>query len=726
MSNDICNNLEISELDEVVITEEEYENIINIQNVILKMVAYGVRPIIILNKLCKLAEELLPNAVASIMFLDKKTKLLNVLAAPTIPPQGHRALANLKPGIGGGSCGNAVFRNEPTFVRDTLHDAKWSDLRKVAYNFNICSCWSMPVRQKDGKAIATFALSSFEHRMPSLFHKNLLQVAANIVLIVLNKEKVDKKMLEDKKRIKLFAVALQNSSEGLFITDKNNKITEINNAFTKVLGYSKDDVLGKDPKIFASDKQDKKFYQKMWHSIETKKHWNGEIVNQCKDGVLITQWLNISAITDKDEKIEYYLAEFTDISELKHSQNQIKYLVYHDGLTNVYNKTYLQMLLDKPHHYFSLVLLNVDNFSYVNLAYGFTIGDKLLKAIVNELKTISRDNENIFRINSDEFAVICSDDMNIIKKIDMIREYFNKLTFDIDNITLHVSFSYGISLEDNLSLQNSALALKQAREGGKNQYVIFDKKMIAKGIQQREDFVKYNNILHDAIAFDMFVPYFQGILNNKTKKINKFESLVRIVQNEEVISPFKFLQTAKLSGMLVDITKIMIDKSFKKMSNYDYIFSINITEDDLDLQYLQQYLKTKSKQYSIAPNRVILEILEGMSSSGKQNNIKQLIKLKGDGYLLAIDDFGAEYSNFERVLDLNIDFLKIDAKYIKNINTDKKSYEIVKSIVYFAKNANISCVAEFVHCKEVQKIVEELGIDFSQGYLFSEPKESLD
>ncbi len=166
----------------------------------------------------------------------------------------------------------------------------------------------------------------------------------------------------------------------------------------------------------------------------------------------------------------------------------------------------------------------------------------------------------------------------------------------------------------------------------------------------------------------------------------------------------------------------MIDKSFAYMEDKEFTFSINITEDDLARNYLVNYLDAKASEYKMDPSRVILEILEGVSATGKKNHIKQLNTLKREGYSLAIDDFGVEYSNFERILDLDINFLKIDAKYIKDIDTNPKSYEITRAIAYFAKNANIPCIAEFVHSKSVQKIIDELGIDFSQGYYFSEPE----
>jgi PAS domain S-box-containing protein/diguanylate cyclase (GGDEF)-like protein len=711
-------------LDEVPITEEQHNSILEMQLSIFEELASNQDSKVILDKLCNLAEALLPNSIASIMFLDKSTGLMSVLSAPSVPQAGHDALSGLKPGPGGGSCGNAVFSNEPTFVGDTFSDPKWHDLRQLAYDFNLCACWSMPVADENQKPIGTFALSSFEHRMPSLFHKKLLHICAETVNIVLRGEKQKEKILENEKRIKLFSTALQSTSEGFYITDKDNNILELNDSFIKFLGYTKEDVIGKNPKILASGIHDEAYYKEMWRAILEDKRFSSEITNKRKNGELITQWISINPVFNDEGELQNYVAMFTDITKLKESEQKIEYLAYHDPLTSSYNKVCLEerLLINRLVPKKSLTLLNVDNFSYVNLSYGFDIGDKLLIGITNELKILCNTSD-IFRINSDEFAIYCTDGIDVKQKVERIRSHFTKISFYIDNLNINVSFSYGASFDENCSLQNSALALKHAKESGKNRYYIFNKDDNASDMKKRESFVKYNNILHEAIDFGYIVPYFQGIRNNQNQVINKYEALVRIIRNDEVVSPIQFLQTAKLSGMLPEITKIMIDKSFAVMKSNEFSFSINITEDDLDLDYLSQYLQEKSTEYGIAPKRVILEILEGMSSTGKRDHIRQLNAIKRMGYQLAIDDFGAEYSNFERVLDLEIDFLKIDARYIKDIDINNKSYEIAKSIVYFAKNAKIPCIAEFVHNENVQKIVEELGIEYSQGYLFSEPAE---
>jgi len=370
-----------------------------------------------------------------------------------------------------------------------------------------------------------------------------------------------------------------------------------------------------------------------------------------------------------------------------------------------------------------MILLNVNNFNYINTAYGFDVGDKLLIKISGLLSKFSADSK--YRINSDEFALLYERRIDIKDEINKIQNYFYDNEVIIDNIALNISFTYGAAYGNKDLHRHCALALKQAKENGKNHFHIYSADKDTIKHSSRESFIETNNLLHEALSNDYLIPFFQGIYDNKTGKITKYEVLARIKFHEEIISPYRFLEPARLSGTLPEITKIMINKSFKIMKTNEYEFSINITEDDLSRNYLIDYLIQKEKEYTIEPTRVTLEILEGISATGKRDNLEQLKILKKRGYSIAIDDFGIEYSNFERILDLDIDYLKIDARYIKDIDTNSKSYEITNAISFFAKNANILCIAEFVHSESVQNIIKKLGIDFSQGYYFSEPSENL-
>jgi PAS domain S-box-containing protein/diguanylate cyclase (GGDEF)-like protein len=699
--------------DDVLITPLQYDIIANIQNITLEKLVSTASIIDILESICLLSESALPNAVASIMMIEKSDGLLNVMCAPSIPAVGRKAFTNLEPGVTGGSCGNAIFYNEPQYVENTFKDKRWTFLRQVAIDFNICSCWSMPVTNEYKEAIGSFALSSFEHRVPTLFHKKLLEACSSIISIVLKKER-------SKQRLVLLSTALNNASEGVIITDKNNHIVEVNPAFERIYGFSESDVLGKNPNILSSDIQSNMFYQKLWNELIAKDQWRGEITNKHQNGRLVSQWMSITVIRDEQGEVQNYLSVFSDITELKSAQQKIVDMAFYDPITKLQNKTYLEQKIQAHKQSYVLILLNINNFSFINTAFGFNIGDKILRVIANTLANNFAKHET-FRLNSDEFGLLFEDGIDIAKQIKKIQQFFYNTLIKVDDISLYIDFTYGATQGTEHLLRNCALALKQAKNLGKNRYHILDIENELVHNDARKAFIADNNLLHSALELDELTPYFQGIYDNKSKEIQRFEVLARIVKGDNVISPMRFLDTAKLSGLLPEITRVIIDKSFKIMSQYDYTFSLNITEEDLSQNYLLAYLEEKAAHYKITPKRIILEILEGVSAAGKKNHIKQLNALKAHGYLLAIDDFGTEYSNFERILELDIDYLKIDAKYIKNIDINEKSYEISRAITFFAHNANIPCIAEFVHNESVQAVVLSLGIDFSQGYYFSEP-----
>lgn len=579
--------------EEVLITPLEYNKILTIQQEILNMLAEQHETKPILEMLCKLAETLLPNSVASIMLLNKDANHLNVIAAPSIPVEAQKELEYLIPGPKSGSCGNAVYKNEAIFVRNTQTDKRWENVRDFALNFNICSCWSMPIRDANKIAIGSFALTSFEQRAPSAFHKKLLETASSIVTIVLKNQ-------------------------------------------------------------------------------------------------------------ENEEKSDF--------------------LAYNDTLTAIYNKSYFEKVIYEKRAR-TLLLLNINNFNYINSAYGFNIGDKLLRKIAKVLKE-NFSEHNSFRFNSDEFALLYEGKIDIEKKIEEIRDFFFSNPINIAELKINITFCIGAVYSEKNLLRNSSIALKKAKELGKNRLYIF-KKDDDITYEKTQSFIDATNLVREAIEKSLICPFYQGIHDNKKNVLTKYEVLARIKKDDKIISPYEFLEAAKLSGFLPEITKIIIDKSFDYMSRNSYLFSINITEEDLSKNYLVDYLKNALLIHNIKASRVTLEILEGISSTGKKNHIKQLKELKDLGLNLAIDDFGREYSNFERIIDLDIDSIKIDAKYIKDIDTNSKSYEITKALSSFAKGAKISCVAEFVHNENIQKVVESLEIDYSQGYYFSEPCEYI-
>ena len=180
----------LPQLEYSALSSSEQEQLLHLQQSIMESIANGGDNLTIINQICSLAEQSLPNSVGTVMLLDPSTELLNIYAAPSIPAEGAASFNGLKPSVGGGSCGNAVLHKEPQFVKDTFTDPRWENLRDVAKAFNLCACWSMPIISKQGDVLGSFALSSFEHRLPSNFHHKLLEIGASVIAKILESKKM--------------------------------------------------------------------------------------------------------------------------------------------------------------------------------------------------------------------------------------------------------------------------------------------------------------------------------------------------------------------------------------------------------------------------------------------------------------------------------------------------------------------------------------------------------
>lgn len=311
--------------DETPISPHQFEELLGMQQTILELVAAtSFCKQEALNKLCVMAEAALPNSVASVMLKDDKTGLMSVVSAPSVPQAGVDALQNLKPGPGGGSCGNAVFRNEPIYVKDTFTDDRWCDLRALAYDFNLCACWSMPIRSENGAACGSFALSSFEHRSPSSFHQLLLKTAASLVSVILKHDEQDRLIKEKQASLELAYAAIKSTTEAVFMTDLDNKIIMINKAGERVFGYREKEVLHQNPNIFSSGKHNKAFYISMWNALVLAGEWHGEIYNKKSNGEIFVQQANLSVIRNEEGEITNYVAVMTDLSERKAVEKKLE------------------------------------------------------------------------------------------------------------------------------------------------------------------------------------------------------------------------------------------------------------------------------------------------------------------------------------------------------------------------------------------------------------------
>lgn len=399
-----------------------------------------------------------------------------------------------------------------------------------------------------------------------------------------------------------------------------------------------------------------------------------------------------------------------------------------DALTDLPNRFALMEYIQSLEHA-NVFLIDIDNFSNINSAYGFEVGDRVLIEVSRLIGIVKPPSSELFRLNSDEFIVVCSELMSSKKLSELASSmisFFDQteiLTLN-DDTDIKISISIGIAIgEDNEILSHARTAIKELREHNRSSYKIYDPNSLY--IKKQQENIFWIHKIKEAFENEQLVTYYQPIINNKTKKTEKYECLIRIRNEGIIIPPIRFMEASRLTGTLALLTKTVIEQSFKKFSDTDYEFSINITSTDLHLNYLEEHLLKSAQRYGITPSKVTLEMLEDISTINTPEILAQLNSLRYYGFKISIDDFGSQSSNFSRLLEFSPDYLKIDGSFIKNILSDKNSLIIVEAVVLLCKKSNIKVIAEFVHSKEVQAKIEELGVDYSQGYYFGEPKEEL-
>ena len=400
-------------------------------------------------------------------------------------------------------------------------------------------------------------------------------------------------------------------------------------------------------------------------------------------------------------------------------------LAYKEILTGLPNRIKLAQVL-KHRTSPKLAILNIDRFTDVNHCYSTEIADKLLITIAKLLTKLFEKNKeiSIFKFPVDEYAIytdsIETSEKEFLDICNYIIEQIEEKPFVIEDNSIIVSITAGVSLTNDNVIMNAATALKIAKKKQQNLFVYNKKDNIEVDYQNN---VKWTQILKNAIAEDRVIVFAQPIVHNGKSTNEKYECLIRIKdENEGIISPFHFLELSKKLKLYHQLTRIVVEKSFQYFSKSNAEFSINLTLDDIMNKETIGFIKSKLINQDIA-KRVIFEIVESEGIDNFEEVSLFIKEMKSLGCKIAIDDFGTGYSNFEYLMKLNVDYIKIDGSFIKDIDKCEQSLIITELILIFARKQNIETVAEFVHSKSVLEKVNQLGIDYSQGYYVGEPKE---
>jgi len=494
-------------------------------------------------------------------------------------------------------------------------------------------------------------------------------------------------------------------------TDSQGNITYINEEFENISGYEKDELIGQSHSIIKHEDMPETVFKDLWKTIKgEKKPWFGKIKNKRKDGSSYYVDTVINPIFNANGDIIEYIAIRNDITSIMNPKNQLM-----DDLNSMDNPTlilakisnysifkefYTEEVRNKFDKYISKVLLDyfppdfITNKVYIlgNGLFGFINKDKFnkdhkelyLTKVLKELK----DNDIIFEGNKYEIDILFSfsDDKKSI--YDDASIGISKLQKSKD----HIMYSTGLYNESQIAASKKLQTLALIKDALKKE--------------------------------DKVVSYYQPIIDNKTKSIVKYESLIRIImEDEKVLLPYEFIDIAKKTGYYHELTKKVIENAHSILSKSDDIeVSINISYSDIDDIKVRDALFNLVSEHA-NKGRVTFELLEdeNIKNIDEIKAFIQLVKIVGD-VKISIDDFGSGYSNYGRLSIFQPDFIKIDGSLIKNIVVDRYSQSVVKSIVLFAKENSIKTIAEFVSDEDIHKKIKELGIDYSQGYLFGKPE----
>jgi diguanylate cyclase (GGDEF)-like protein len=399
-----------------------------------------------------------------------------------------------------------------------------------------------------------------------------------------------------------------------------------------------------------------------------------------------------------------------------------KYFI--DQLTNMPNIYQLRKdLHDKEH--FGLITIAIDNFITINNFYGAMVGDYVIEQIAIYLK--DKIPNKLYRVSGTEFTVFHENELSFYELKDYLTQLYKKIKnisipYQDNKITISLTIASAVNSDSHNMFSKVSMALKYAKDN-KLPFWIYEDRMRFEDEYNKN--LEISNMVRYAVENSKIIPYFQPIIDNKTMKIEKYECLARLIdENGNIISPILFIPIAKNIKVYNYITKMIIEKAFDLFEKNDFSFSINLSMEDIINTEMFDFILEKLRS-SKASNRVIFEILESEAIQDFKKISRFIKEIKRFGAKIAIDDFGSGYSNFSYLIKMDVDFLKIDGSLIKDIDTDKNSFLVVETIVDFANKLNISTIAEFVHSSTVMDKVKSMDINYSQGYYIDQPLVSL-
>ncbi len=571
---------------------------------------------------------------------------------------------------------------------------------------------------------------------------DFLDAVIHHVSFALTKSALLKEREKSEEDLRLAACAFE-TNEAIFITDSEGNVQRVNQAFTRITGYTADEVVGRTASLLQSGRHDRAFYQDMWESLHKHGQWKGEIWNKRKNGEIYPQWQSITSTHNHRGEVTHYISTFQDITERKRAEARIRQMAFYDSLTILPNRT---LLMDQLHRelaisirrntYSAVLFLDLDRFKTINDSLGHPAGDTLLQQVALRLKNTVREEDTVARLGGDEFVVLlpqlnqCADiaTTDALIAAEKIRSVISEPYILLDH-EYHVTPSIGIALlPENKSttvddvLKHADSAMYHAKAGGRNTIEVYHPNMQIAADERLRLEKDLRMVVERNELYLKYQPQYAANGN-----VIGVEALLRWQRPDGLVLPDEFIAVAEETGLILDIgewvLKTAIEQvcSWKKMGVFpeNASLAINVSPRQFHQKNFVSNIVDTVNVSAIEPSILKLEITEGIVMGNIENNIEKMHVLKNFGVSFSVDDFGTGYSSLAYLKRLPISQIKIDKSFVQDITCDPNDAAIVETIIAMAHHLSLDVIAEGVESQAELDFLKKRGCCKYQGYYFS-------
>lgn len=541
-------------------------------------------------------------------------------------------------------------------------------------------------------------------------------------------------------RLRLAAGVFTHAREGIVITDVRGTIVDTNEAFSRITGYAREEIVGQNPRLLKSNLHGPEFYAELWRNLAGKGYWQGEIWNRRKDGEIYAELLTISAVHDQQGDATHYIALFSDITAQKEHEQQLEHIAHYDALTGLPNRV---LLADRMHQAMfqtqrrgqrlAVAYIDLDGFKAINDTYGHEVGDELLLVVSRRMKQALREGDTIARLGGDEFVAVLLDLPLAETSVPLLTRLLAAAAqpVHVGELTLQVSASLGVTfypqaddVDADQLLRQADQAMYQAKVAGKNRYHIFDAEQDRNVRGYHESLERIRRALHER----EFVLYYQPKVNMRSGEIIGAEALIRWQHPERgLLAPATFLPVIEDHPLCVEVGEWVIDSALAQIEAWhsaglDLAVSVNVSAGQLQQPDFMERLRALLLAHpGVQSGRLELEILETSALQDLAQVSHIMHACREIGVNFALDDFGTGYSSLTYLKSLPATHLKIDQSFVRGMLVDTDDLAILEGVLSLATAFRRHAIAEGVETLEHGQILLQLGCELGQGYVIARP-----